>query len=369
MAEVTNANESATATPATPVEEKPKSIADYFKLSQLPEAALKPVTEKVDEYLSLVSESNKLVAAVNRAREENPNNPEYLDKVWKGEYLSSEEMVEVEAEYQAAVAVAEEKLKVLREFAKGRIPEELSEEKAKEARKQVNEFSPILAESRKAIAAQVSLVESMLGVFNVAIPDGGLVTLLPNAESMKNARGRKATTAAGGIGQYMTRVGDVLIDGESTQRDGKGKFNYAADKLTAKWNGNVIPDNRVTPEELEEAFFADGLGKELRSVPGAEIPIETEFEFSKTVKVKNTNDDGFTEVPQKVKLTVRNQKYAELTEKKDAETAENKPAETPAAKTAESKPETTKAEPMKIDTRTEAQKAAAKKTAAKPEAK
>lgn len=91
------------------------------------------------------------------------------------------------------------------------------------------------------------------------------------------------------------------------------------------------------------------LGKPFRSLKSTELPDEHSFIFEKTVQVKNPNDDGTSEVPQKVKLTVRSVNWGD---EKKAET----PVETP--KTEE------KVNGEKADEKVENKQAPAKKTAA-----
>lgn len=327
------------------VKQGPKSIEEFLKLTKFPDEALAPVLDKVSEYLKLVAESNKLVASVNAAKANDPNNAEHLDKLWESLYTSDPEMVEIEAEFQAVTAERERLLSKLRDFAKKNIPESLTPEATAAAKKKVNDFAPTLAESRKGIASMLVMPETMLGVYQVAIPEGGLVSLLPQAESLKNARGRKASTSDG-IPIYTTRVGEVLIDGASTNRDGKGKLDYAANVLTERFNGKAIPENKVTTEEIEEAYWK-ALGKDFRSVKSTELPLEKKFVFEKVTKVQNTNDDGFTDIPQKVEVTVRSVNWGTV------ETT------TPETKSEVSEPAKANEPAMKIDTRTEDEKAKA----------
>jgi hypothetical protein len=268
------------------------SFDDLLAKTNLPEPALAPLKKAVSDYVAMVNKSNGLVASINAAKAQDPNNVDYLDKLWRAKESDSA-IAEKVAEFDAIAEQYERLLKELRDHAKGNyIPAQLSEDDAKNARKQVNESAPAISEARKSIAAQLTLVESVLSALGVEIPEGGMVTLLPQA----NARGRKAATAAGEVKTYLTRVGDVLIDGKSTQVNGKGNFRFAAAQLSEKWNSKLMPENEVTGEEIEEAYFAS-MGKENRSLKSTEIPESHTFEFTKTILVQNPNDDSKTEVP------------------------------------------------------------------------
>jgi hypothetical protein len=326
------------------------SFDDLLAKTNLPEPALAPLKKAVSDYVAMVNKSNGLVASINAAKAQDPNNVDYLDKLWRAKESDSA-IAEKVAEFDAIAEQYERLLKELRDHAKGNyIPAQLSEDDAKNARKQVNESAPAISEARKSIAAQLTLVESVLSALGVEIPEGGMVTLLPQADSLKNARGRKAATAAGEVKTYLTRVGDVLIDGKSTQVNGKGNFRFAAAQLSEKWNSKLMPENEVTGEEIEEAYFAS-MGKENRSLKSTEIPESHTFEFTKTILVQNPNDDSKTEVPQTVKLTVISQQSTK------SDTTENAPAET-------SEPKTEKSEPAKVEAATNS--APAKKAPAQP---
>lgn len=330
----------------------------------IPEEGLKPLTDKVADYVALVNQNNEWVAQINVARAQDPSNTEFLDSIWAAKAPNDDEMAKVEEEYQALVDQTEKLLKKLRDFARSNIPQPLSEDAVKETRKKVNDAAPTISETRKGIAANFEMLEGILKLTaKDELPEGGLLSLLPNPESLKNARGRKASTATGEGKKYVTRVGEVLLDGNSTNVNGAGKFAYAANALTEKFNGKAIAQNKVTAEEMEEAYFASLPGSpELRSLSSTEIPEEHTFTFTKEILAQNPNDDGFTKVPQNVKVTVRNVNYGQP----KAETTEPKNDAAPAA--TENKSATP--EPMKIDTKSETRKASeAKQQPAKPAAK
>lgn len=327
---------------------KKLTLEEYFAETKLPEPALRPITDKVAELLALVKKSDGLVADINTARADDPNNVENLDRLWKANE-SDEAIADVVAEFYA-VAEQYEKLNAqLREHAKmNYVKEAMSPEALQAAKKSVNEMAPVIAEARKGLASQFAIPESMLGMMNIPVPEGGLITLLPQAESLKNARGRKAATSSGEVKAYVTRVGDVLIEGTSTQVNGNGKIAYAADKLSERFNSRNIPANSVTPEEIEEQYFKS-LNLEFRSVASTKLPDEHSFTFEKTILVQNTNDDSKTEVPQKVKLTVRSVNFGEKAEEPKTETAKvEAKSEAPKVENSAPKVESKPAETMKV---------------------
>lgn len=326
------------------------TFSELLSKTNLPEAALAPLNKDVADYTAMVNQSNALVASVNAAKAQDPNNVDYLDKLWRAKE-TDEAIAEKVTEFDAIAEQYEKLLKELRDHAKANyIPEQLSEDAAKNARKQVNEMQPTISESRKAIASKLELVESVLRATGVEIPEGGLVTLLPQADSLKNARGRKAATTDGNIGAYMTRCHDILLDGKSTQVNGKGKFTYAADALSQKWGGG---ENKVTGEEIEEAFYAS-LGRVFRD-KSEELPLEHTFTFEKSIRVQNPNDDSKTEVPQKVQITFQSEKFGKQQDEPKSETTE------PAKVEQAAKPEAAKSEPVKNEAPAKKAAAPAKK--------
>lgn len=295
------------------------AFLEALQSTGLPEAALKPLIDKYNEAFNLTVENNKRVAQINAAKAQDPNNTEYLDSLWRANFKSDPEMVEVEEQYQIVTAEYEKLLAQLREFGKKHVPVALSEDEAKNTRKLVNESAPTIQTARDGFAAMAEMVNAVLSAQGKSI-EGGLLSFLPEVESLKNARGRKAATAGGNIGVYMTRVHDVLIDGESTRTEKGGKFNYAADKLSAKFGVSVYPGNQVTAEEVEKAYY-DAMGIELRD-KSKELPLEFTFDFTKVTKKPNPNDGEMVEAPVTVRLTVQSEKYG-----KQQETASDKPSE------------------------------------------
>lgn len=331
-------------------------MAQFEELLQatgLPEAAVQPIRDKFLEAFNLITENNKRVAQVNAAKAQDPSKPgyaDYLDDLWRANAKDAKVAEKVE-KFDAISEQYEKLLKELRETAKAEfIPDQLSEEETKNTRKLVNESSEAISTAVEQAKAMVSIVDAVLSAQGKAI-DNGVISLLPQVESLKNVRGRKAAGQS-----YMTRADDVLIDGVSTQIDGKGKFTYAADKLSEIWGADTFADNKVTGTELEEAFF-EKLEIPFRSKRSTEYPESTTFNFTKEIKTADDKSETRT-----VSITVK--RYTPPATKVEAETpaAKVETTNTPAEKV-EAKPA------AKIDTRTVPQKQAESKAAAKPATK
>ncbi|MFG2268088.1 hypothetical protein [Streptomyces sp. NPDC048720] len=309
------------------------TIAALLSQTGLPDMALKPITGAVDSYTDLVSQVNKWVAEINAAKAKDPNNVEYLDSLWKAEQdADNPKVAEIAAEFDAVAERYEKLLTQLRGIAKENfIPEQLSEEAAKEKKAKVNSAQPTLTEARNALKAQFMIPESMLGMLNVPLPEGGLVSLLPTANSLKGSgRGRKAAGNSGGGVTYMTRVGDVLIDGKSTRTEKGGKIDYAAAELSKRWNKAEFPGNGVTGEELEEALFAK-LGIPVRSAKLQDVQDRVEVTFTKDVVKRNPQDGSEVSAPETVTLTFVSTKAWDAENAPAEDKAESdKPAEGPA---------------------------------------
>jgi hypothetical protein len=302
-------------------------FSEVLAKSGLPEPTMNMIEAKLVEALTLIVENNKRVAQINAAKAQDPNNTEYLDSLWALN-ATDPEISEIESEYQTLIAESEKLLSKLREFAKTKVESPLSDEDAKKVKALVNQSAPTIDKAIEGATLLASVAEQMLELKGEKL-EGGFVGMLPQVESLKNARGRKATTSGGGVGSYMTRVGEILLDGKTTNREiggeMKGKFNFAADDLSEKLGAEVHEDNRVTAEELEEAYWAK-LGKPARSVKSTELPESVEFEFTKTVKKSNSNDDSFTEMPVTTKVKVFRPTVKPVA-KVETKTDETKPAE------------------------------------------
>jgi hypothetical protein len=314
---------------------------DLIKATGLPEAAVKPIRDKFMEAFNLITENNKRVAQVNAAKAQDPSKPgyaDYLDTLWRTNEKDPA-IAETVEQFDIVSEQYEKLLKQLREHAKGNfIPEQLSEDAQKATRKLVNESSEAIQLAVAQASAMVAVLDSMLAVQDKTI-EGGVISLLPQVESLKNVRGRKAGGNVGG--SYMTRTNEVLIDGVSTNIDGKGKLNYAADRLSELWNATTFPENKVTGKELEEALF-EKLEAPFRSVKSTDLPESTTFDFTKEIKVEGNKTEA-----RRVSVTVK--RYTVGND--NAETA--KPAEKVEAPAEKVEPKPV----AKIDTRTVAQKA------------
>lgn len=336
-------------------------FSDALAKTKLPEQALEPIEKALVEAFSLTVENNKRVAQVNATRAQNPGKPgyeDYLDKLIQTHAPTDERVREDLAKFDEISEEYERLNKKLRDHAKANyIPEELSEEAARKTRQLVNESVPAIQKAREAAQNMAAIVDQMLSLHGAAI-EGGVISLIPELDSLKNARGRKAATASSG-GPYMTRVAEILLDGKSTNKEingeSKGKLNYAADALSKAFNAEKFPANRVTPEELEVAYLKE-FGYDSREESKADDDsklADKEFVFEKEVEVQNPNDDSTTKVPRKVKVLVKR------TAKVEPEKTETAQPETPNAEGEAVKPETVSA-PANVPTNP----APAKKTAA-----
>ena len=340
-----------------------QSLETFLAQTKFPEPALAPVKERATKYVEMVNKSNELVAQVGLAKTDNENNAEFLDTIWKGKE-SDPAIAETVKEFYV-VAEAYEKLQAqLRDFAKANMPKSLSEDEIKTARKTVNDMAPTISKAREGLAEMFAMPEGMLKALGVEFPKDGLISLLPNADSLKgSAKGRKA--GATGV-SYMTRVKDVLIDGKSTAKDGKGKIDYAADALSLRFNFKSVPQNKVTAEEIEVAYWQSlPNSPEPRSIKSTELPNEHTFDFTKEIAVQNGNDDSFKMEPHTVKLTVRNGTFGEA-EKAEAPAAPANEGNAEKATTPDAEKDNTE----KVESaETEKVPAPAKKVTAKPVAK
>jgi ElaB/YqjD/DUF883 family membrane-anchored ribosome-binding protein len=309
----------------------------------LPDAALAPLREKYNEALSLITRNNEQIAQVNASKAQDPTKPgysDYLDALWAAHAPKDEKMAEVESNYQKLVSEAEKLLTQLRDFAKSKVKPPLSEDDAKKVKAAINEATPAIQSARVEFAAMATMVDSYLTTLGKGV-EGGLVSLLPEADSLRNPRGRKAAT---GEKSYMTRLCFAELNGKNIHRDGKTNFRYLADSVSTAFGADKFAENKVSGEELEEAFFK-AIGKEFRSVKSTEIPTRTEFDFTKEIKSGENTTETKT-----VKIAVGR--------KEDETSSDEKPAE---AKS-ESKPEAPKVE----NAETEKVSEPAKKTAAAP---
>lgn len=273
----------------------------------VPEAGLKPIRDKWNEAFNLILKNNERVAQINAAKAQDPNNTEYIDSLWKLHAKNDVKLAETEAKFDAIAEQYEELLKELREFGRTKVPTPLSEEDAKNVRKAVNESSETISKAIAGAQAMTAIVDSLLAVSGNSVP-GGIISLMPEVDSLKNTRGRKAGTSTT---SYATRIGGFEINGRNIHRDGKANFRYAADSLSTEFGAENFPENKVTGEEIEAAYF-EALGKEFRYVKTAEVT--KTFDFTKEIKVAENATESRT-----VKLTVK---------AKEADTPTNAPVDT-----------------------------------------
>lgn len=312
---------------------------ELLEATGLPEPALAPLREKWNETLSLITKNNERVAQVNAAKAQDPNNVEYIDSLWKAHAKSTPETAELEEKFDAVAEEYEKLLKQLREFGRTKVQPPLSDDEAKKVKAAVNESAPVIQAARQQFSAMAMMVDGYLTSLGKGI-EGGLASLLPEADSLKNTRGRKAA-GSGGV-TYMTRIGFAELNGRNIQRDGKINFRYLADSVSNEFGADKFPENKVTGDQLEIAFF-EKLGKELRSIKGPEIPLRTEFDFTKEVKTGESTTETKT-----VKIAVGRTEETEKVEAKSAtgETAKPETAK-PEANSTEAKKTEAPAAPVK----------------------
>lgn len=272
------------------------TFEDALKATNLPEPALAPIRKAWDEAYALVTKNNERVAQVNAAKAQDPNNLEYIDSLWASYAPKDEKMAEVEANYQALVAESEKLLTELRNFGRTKVQPPLSEEETKKVRQAVNESSEAITIAVAQARAMTGIVDSVLEALGQKV-EGGIISLMPQPDSLKSLRGRKATGSTGV--SYATRIGGFEIDGKPVERDGKTNFRYGADKLSEVFNATTYPENKVTGEQIETAYF-EAIEKPFRSLKSTEIPESKTFDFTKEVKTSDTQSETKT-----VKLTVK----------------------------------------------------------------
>jgi hypothetical protein len=287
-----------------------------------PEMVRTMITAKLDEALGLINSNNALVARIQESKNTDPENTEYQDATWRrvAAEETDAEIVAAEAEYQALVAQAEELLKVLRAKSREHMQPAMSEEDIVKARKQVNEGKAAIDAAVISATTMAEMADQMLTLAGAPI-EGGVMTLMPNADSLLNTRGRKSK--GGGSKDpagYAARIGSAAIDGVNVEQNGKVSWNILAQNLSDRFNAKRFAGNAVTGIELEEAFYK-AIGAEWRDK--SNIPDAKEFEFEKNVEVQNTNDDGTTTIPQKVVISFTKWMPAEKVEETPANDTTN----------------------------------------------
>lgn len=281
-----------------------KTITLESALAQIePEPVRVMVGEKLETAAKLIRENNSRVARVREAKATDPNNTEYLDNVWHrviADKVDDKEMTQAEKRYQAAVQESEKQLTILRNAAKARhIQAPLSEEEIAKTKKLVNEGKAVITAARTAAESFAEMADKMLESLGKPAIEGGFISLLPQADSLLNARGRKSSGGSGETGnKYATRVIEIEVDGKSTNREKKNKqgvmapaahFNFVADDLSKMFGASQFAQNEVSAEEIEQAYYAS---RDVTFREAKDMPEDYTFKFTKDVTVQNPNDDS-----------------------------------------------------------------------------
>lgn len=342
------------ATTTAPAVELPEALQKAFEtLSANPAYAgvVPMLTEKLGAHYSLVLTNNADVAAIQESRDTDPNSAEYQDLTWKrvAAEKKDKEIVAAEKRYQAAIEAMEKELKVLREKSKSHMRPALSEKEIQEKRKSVNDNKSVIADSAKANEAIAAMADQMLAVANAPV-ENGIWSLMPQPESLMNARGRKSGTSDRGERANFTRLAEATINGkpsgrEVTRRSTGDKtfsahFNFIADDMSRMFGAKEFPANAVTAEDLEAAYYASK-GVEYRDA--AAMPLVHEFEFTKDVVARNGADGTEKSAPVTVKVSItRWTKETAGLDDKSADKSEDNKAE-------DNKPEENKGEAEKAN--------------------
>lgn len=292
----------------------PTSIEEAIALIQQPDAVKDMFSGKLLIADKLIRENNSRVLQIREAKNSDPNNNEYLDNVWHrviADKVDDKELIAAEKKYQAAVAESEKQLAILRAGAKARhIQPTLTDEQTQALKKSINEGKSVIAEAKASAAAFAEMADTFLKMAGVEI-EGGVISLLPEPESLLNTRGRKATSSEDR--PYFTRLVNAEINGKSTNKDKKDKatgeivkggnahFNNVAEELSKMFGANTFPENGVTPKEVEEAYYKSNNATYRES---AEMPEDYTFDFTKEIKVQNANDDSTKNEPHTVKIRI-----------------------------------------------------------------
>lgn len=262
------------------------------------------IAEKLGAHYALVKHNNRNVARINEARDTDPNSAEYQDSTWKRVVAEAEdvEMVKLDARRQKLIAEEQKILMQLREKAKTHMEPALSKEEVEKLRKEVNDGKSVISDSAKANAAIAEMADQMLSLAGAPV-ENGIWSLMPEHDSLMNARGRKSGTAAKGDGEgYATRLVEAFIDGQTTNRNVKRKgkevfaahFNYVAENLSKEFGDKEFPGNQVTAEEVERAYYGSK-GVEFRS--SDEMPADHTFAFTKEIEARNGADNTVKRIP------------------------------------------------------------------------
>lgn len=305
---------------------------DAVKSMGIPEAGLAPFTTAWNTAFDLIVENNKRIAQVNAARAQDPSNVEYLDSLWKANEKTDPALTEKAEQFYAIAEEYEKLLKELREGAKKHIPVALSEEETKATRQLVNAGTDTIKTAVASARAMSSMIDGILAAQGKAI-EGGIMSLMPEPDSLKSLRGRKAAT--GERGGYATRIGEFILNGRKVHRDGKVNFRYGADSVSTLMGAAEFPQNKVTGEEIEQEYFKSlPNSPAFRSLSSTEIPESHTFKFTKEVVTgENTTETRTVEITVKRKATAEAKPEAPKVETNaPAETANTKVETQPAKK-------------------------------------
>jgi len=281
--------------------------------------------EKFAEHYVLVRTNDSKIARINESKDTDPNSAEYQDYTWKrvaGEG-SDKAIVTAEKRFQKIQKEHEEVLAQLRELAKPHMQPALSEDQVKELRKEVNEGKSALTDSAKALAGVADMANQMLAMAGTPI-EAGILSLMPQPDSLMNARGRKAGSAEKRTGGYATRLSEAFVDDApifKVKRDKEGNeyqhahFNHIAEALSREFNEKEFPENQITSEEVEKAYYDS---KSVAFRDSGEMPVDHTYEFTKSVKHRNSADNSVKDMPITKKIRI-----VRWTKSEDAATAEN----------------------------------------------
>ncbi len=299
------------------------------------------IQSKLDAAVALVKQNNKDVRAINAAKATDPNNTEYLDlriqEVVKDDEINDPELKRDEARFQKLTDEREKLLAKMRKHVKeNHLRAALSEEAVQALRKSVNDGKDTIKTAITAAESFATMADMLLTQAGKPV-EGGILSMIPQQDSLMNVRGRKASASSSSSEGYATKVDDIFLNGKSTNktvtRNGekvvRAHFENAADELGRMFNGERFEGNKVTKLEVEEQYYAKA-GKTFRDK--AAMPIEYEFTFEKDIQVQSTNDDSTKVEPQKVLVKViRKPLESELA-------SETEEAKTEGVKTEEAKP-------------------------------
>ena len=328
MSENTNTEANTTEGPAAPATlEEALALIDFQPVREM-------VAEKLGAAIELIRENNSRVLQIREAKDTDPNNVEYLDNVWKrviSEGTDDKELIQAEKRFQAAAKAYEKELATLRNAAKARhIQPPMSDEDKAKLKKLINDGKPVIAAARTTAESFAEMADKMLLSAGKPLPEGGVIALLPETESLLQTRGRKSSGGSG-KGGYSTRLVDAFIDGVSTNRIKKNKqgemapaahFLFVAEELSKEFGSAQFPQNAVTQEEIETAYY-DSKSVEFRNA--GEMPEDHTFEFKKEITVQNPSDDSTKQEPhtKKVRIVRWTADTAGIKDKADDKPAEN----------------------------------------------